>query len=167
MYNKGDLIIYSTHGICRIDNITEKNIAGTTRTYYILSPIENNQHLTISIPVDNNGMLMLSLVNENEAKDILQTFESDGLEWIDNANNRNQVFNKKINSGDRKDIASIANTLIRKQHELKQNEKTLYENDQKLLTKIKSILFKEISLALNISIDEVNEKIQNKMFQTS
>ncbi|MDQ6596090.1 CarD family transcriptional regulator [Bacillus salipaludis] len=42
MFNIGDLIIYSGHGICRVDDICEKTVSGITRTYYVLHPMENN-----------------------------------------------------------------------------------------------------------------------------
>ena len=36
MHEIGELIIYPGHGICRVDDIDEKNIAGETKTYYIV-----------------------------------------------------------------------------------------------------------------------------------
>ncbi|MEH7306801.1 CarD family transcriptional regulator [Neobacillus drentensis] len=51
MFNNGDLVIYSAHGICKIDDICEKTIAGMTKTYYELHPLDHNHQLTISVPV--------------------------------------------------------------------------------------------------------------------
>ena len=41
MYNIGDLIIYSSHGICRIDDICEKEYYGVAKNYYVLHPMED------------------------------------------------------------------------------------------------------------------------------
>jgi CarD family transcriptional regulator len=73
VYNIGDLIIYSAHGICKIDDICEKNISGSTRMYYVLHPVENSKHLSISIPVDNNKVIMLDMLKKEEAHEILES----------------------------------------------------------------------------------------------
>ena len=38
MYNIGDLMIYSAHGICRVDDICEKTISGITKCIIFYIP---------------------------------------------------------------------------------------------------------------------------------
>ncbi|WP_235824888.1 CarD family transcriptional regulator [Bacillus salipaludis] len=64
MFNIGDLIIYSGHGICRVDNICEKTVSGITRTYYVLHPMENNHQLIISTPVNDDKVVMLEIIHQ-------------------------------------------------------------------------------------------------------
>ena len=40
MFNVGDIIIHSAHGLCEIDDICEKTYGDTTRTYYVLHPLK-------------------------------------------------------------------------------------------------------------------------------
>ncbi|WP_161487140.1 CarD family transcriptional regulator [Neobacillus mesonae] len=42
MFSIGDVIIYSVHGLSRVDDICEKTIANVTRTYYALHPLEQS-----------------------------------------------------------------------------------------------------------------------------
>ena len=58
MFNVGDLIIYSSLGICRIVNICERTYNGKTRNYYEIQPVEDH-NLTIHNPVDNDKVVML------------------------------------------------------------------------------------------------------------
>nr|WP_243450124.1 CarD family transcriptional regulator [Neobacillus terrae] len=62
------MIIYSAHGICKIDDICEKTISGSTIMYYVLHPVENSKHLTISIPVKNDKVIMLDLLKKRKRK---------------------------------------------------------------------------------------------------
>ena len=39
MFNIGDVVIYSAHGISKIDNICEKPFSNVTKTYYELHPL--------------------------------------------------------------------------------------------------------------------------------
>lgn len=53
MFNIGDLIVYSGHGICCIDDICTKTYWDVAKDYRILHTVENGK-LTISVPVDND-----------------------------------------------------------------------------------------------------------------
>ena len=40
MFNIGDVVMYSAHGVSKIDNICEKTYSNVTKTYYELHPLE-------------------------------------------------------------------------------------------------------------------------------
>ncbi|WP_066072559.1 CarD family transcriptional regulator [Neobacillus soli] len=159
MFTIGDLIIYSAHGICRVDDICEKTVSGITRPYYVLHPMENNHQLTISTPVDNDKVVMLELIHQEEANEILKSFKYPGMEWVDNPNIRFKLYSDIISTGERKEIAIIVNTLMRKKIEAELHEKKLYEQDRKLLNTTQNILFKELALSLDTTFEEINELV--------
>ena len=43
MFNIGDMIIYSAHGVSKIDNICEKTFANVTRNYYEFASSRTNE----------------------------------------------------------------------------------------------------------------------------
>ncbi|MDR7238028.1 CarD family transcriptional regulator [Neobacillus drentensis] len=163
MFNIGDLIIYSGHGICRVDEICDKTYTGITRTYYVLHPIENNRDLTISTPVDNDKTLILKLINIEEAEKILESFHSPGINWIEKLHLRGQVYSDIVKSGNRMDIAKVANTLLRKKAEIEMAGRKFYEQDGRILNPIINILFKELAIALNCSPDAIMEKVKSML----
>lgn len=156
MFNIGDLIIYSTHGICQIDDICEKTYTDVTRTYYVLHPLEGNP-LTINIPVDNNKALT-ELILKDEAEDILESFKHPGAEWIEKSTQRPQVYLDMVKTGNRKEISQIVNTLMRKKMEADLHEKKFPYRDTKLLSSIQKILFKEMAISLNTSFEDICNK---------
>ncbi|WP_059171685.1 CarD family transcriptional regulator [Bacillus sp. FJAT-27445] len=158
MFNIGDVIVYSVHGLSRIDDICEKTVSNVTRTYYVLRPLEQ-PNLTISTPIDNDRAMMMEMVGREEAEDILQSFKKPGIKWIEDAKQRMTKYQSMVNGGNRKEIAKIVNTLIRKNFELKRKNKKLYEQDRKMLTNIQNILFKELSMSLNISAEKIDKDI--------
>jgi len=159
LFKKGDLMIYSTHGVCQIDDISDKTIAGETKSYYTLHPINNTQKLQISIPVDSDKVMMLTLLEATEAKSILESFRSPGVEWNPHPNNRNREFLNVVHSGNRQEIAQVINTLARRKAEADLLNKKLYEQDRKILENAKTILVKELSLALKQSETEIEQQI--------
>jgi len=165
MFNIGDLIVYSGQGICRVDDICDQTYAGVTRTYYVLHPLENSHHLTINTPIENDQTsLMMKLIGQEEAEKILESFNSEGIDWIEKPQLRNQVYKDILKTGNRMEIAKVANSLLRKKHLVEKERKKFPENDSNLLRHIENILFKELATALNTSFAAISEKI-NSMVQ--
>src|SRR5699024_4507569 len=161
MLQIGDLTIYQEHGICRVKDISEKTYSKSTKTYYVLQPINNDHELTFNIPVENYKNLLSKLMNKEEAEKVLQSFHSDGVEWIDKPQKRTNSYTKVLNSGDRMEVAKVANTLLLKKRELEEDDKNFANNDQKLLANIEEILSKEIAIALDTTIEEVKKKVNS------
>lgn len=163
MYQIGELVIYSSHGICRIEDICHKTILGETKEYYVLVPIDNKENLTIHAPVEQKENRMKRLLNKDEAIDILQSFHGEGIEWEENANVRYNVFNKIVQQGNRKEIAKVYHTLLKKKLELSKKEKSLHKRDEALLRQIQKILNKELSLALDLPLEEIEKRIDEQI----
>ncbi|SES31292.1 CarD family transcriptional regulator [Psychrobacillus sp. OK032] len=164
MFNVGDIIIYSAHGLCKIDDICEKTYGDNTRNYYVLHPLENSK-LIINIPVDSEQVVMQKVVERDEAEDILQSFQQPGIEWIENAKQRTKQYNSLVNTGDRKEIAKVANTLMRKKREANKNKEKMYDHDRVLLTSIQNTMFKELALSLNTTYGEISTYVKRMISQ--
>lgn len=111
MFNIGQLIIYSGQGICHIDNICEKTYLGVSKSYYVLHPIENCK-LTISTPVDNDKVIMLELIDRDEAEKIIESFKLPGMDWVEIVSERAKVYQEIIKRGNRREISKVLNTTF-------------------------------------------------------
>lgn len=158
MFNIGDVIIYSVHGLSKIDDICERTISNVTRKYYVLHPLEDT-NLTITTPIDNDKVVMLKIMDKEEAEEILHSFREPGTAWIEDIRLRPVKYKEIIKTGNRKEIAKIASTLMRKEIELKLKEKKLYDQDRKMLSSIQNILFKELAVSLDSSYERISEQI--------
>ncbi|MDU4695840.1 MAG: CarD family transcriptional regulator [Paenibacillus sp.] len=162
MFHEGDLIIYSVHGVCRIDEVCVKSLAGVSKSYYELHPL-SNETLKISTPVDNAAVLMQKLMGPEEAKTLIDSFQAPGIPWIDNNHERHHRYTAIVRTGNRKEIAEVARTLMRKKLWAEQNHKKLGNQDNQLLLGIQNILFKEMAIALNIPSEDVLHAVQEKV----
>ncbi|MFF2448489.1 hypothetical protein ACFVSW_15440 [Neobacillus sp. NPDC058068] len=81
------------------------------------------------------------------------------MKWVDNPNIRFRLYSDIINTGNRKEIATVVNTLIQKKIEADFHEKKVYEQDRKLLNNTQNILFKELAISLNTTFEEINEMV--------
>ena len=158
MFKKGDLVLYSSHGICKIDDICEKKFSNIKKNYYILHPI-NDKKISISIPVDNDKVSILELLTQEEAKIILESFKNEGVEWINIDRDRTETYNENIKKGNRTEIAKIVNTLMKEKASLESNGKKFHEKDKKMLLGIQNILFSELAFLLNTTSEEIEQKV--------
>lgn len=158
MFKKGDLILYSVHGICKVDDICEKTISHIKKQYYILHPI-NETNLSISTPVDNDKVAMLELLTKEEAQETLELFKNPGINWIEIDRERSEVYNEIIKQWNRREIVKIANTLMRTKIDLEKNGKKFHEKDKKMLLDIQSILFSELAFSLDTTSEEIAKTV--------
>jgi len=157
MFKIGDLIIYSTHGVCQIDDICDKTFNDSTAQYYVLHPVDEPK-LSISIRTDNEAVMMLEIIQEDEALKVLDVFKQPGTEWIDKNNQRNQFFAQIIKNGDRNEISSVINTLMRRKADAEKKGKKLSAQDSRFLSTQQKVLFTELSLSLSVPFDDVLDK---------
>lgn len=160
MFSIGDLIIYSAQGVCHIDDICEKTYEGVTRNYYIMHPM-NNSKLKISTPVDNDKVSMLELIDRRKAEELLESFKLPGIDWIELNSQRNQTYSEIVKRGNRLEISSIVNTLMRRKHKAEINKKSLNSKDNKLLTLVQNTLFTELAMSLDTTYEAINEKVNS------
>ena len=52
MFQKNDIVLYGTHSVCRIEDISELRFNKDPATYYILKPVYRKES-TIFVPVAN------------------------------------------------------------------------------------------------------------------
>ncbi|MFF3925493.1 CarD family transcriptional regulator [Paenibacillus lactis] len=162
MFETGHLVIYSVHGICQIDGIIEKEVLGTTRRYYELHPVSNVK-LKISTPVDNDSLLMVDLIDREEAEKVMLSFKSPGTGWIEKNTERAQTYSKLIRSGDREEIANIINALMRQKQKAESNNKKLNQQDQVMLASAQNVLFQEMAIALDTSYESILGKVNGML----
>ncbi|MFJ7731803.1 CarD family transcriptional regulator [Lysinibacillus sp. NPDC097231] len=162
MYNVGDVVIYSSHGLCSIEDICEQTFNDITKTYYVLKP-QNEPQLFIRIPVDNSQKRLRDIIKKEEALNILHSFTSPGVEWIEQSTHRLRFHLEIIKSGNRQKQANLLNTLLRKKLEYSATEKKFPNQEEKLLKSLQDTIFSEFSIALNKSSDEIYEYVLTQL----
>ena len=158
MFNIGDMIIYSAHGICYIDDICARQFHGEEKKFYVLHPLDNEK-LTISIPVDSTSVRMLELLHKDQAEEILDSFRVPGKSWNEITNERAQIFAETVKSGNRKEISKVVNTLMRKKLSCESTGKKLNDKDKQLLNHVQGVLFMELAIALGTTYEAISDRV--------
>lgn len=156
MFNINDTILYGSHGICKIEDITEQKFGKEKDLYYVLHPV-NNLSSTIYVPVNNDKLTakMRHILSEEEINDLITAMPDETTQWIENKSERSERFKSILLSGDRREIIKLIKTIYNHKEELKTIGKKLHASDEQFFREAEKILYDEFSLVLNIRYDQV------------
>lgn len=161
LFNIGDVVVYGSHGICKIDGIEPKQIGKETIDYYALKPVYNSSAV-IFIPVDSADLTskMLDILTVDAAKKLIK--EASGLPVItfDAENRKREQYNLILASNNREELASLIKTIRLERETRRAVGKKLNLIDEQTLRKSELLLFNELAFVLGVTTDEVNQMIK-------
>ncbi len=164
MFEVGNAIIYSTHGVCIISDITEMKFSGKKMNYYVLRPVYD-PNSTFYAPTDNAALLskMRLVLSKEEINNLIDQIIEEPLEWISDDEKRKEYCSSVIEKGDRRELLGIIGMLWRKQEELRQQKKHIHLTDEKFLKEAEKILHDEFSYVLEIERNSVPDYIVSRL----
>lgn len=162
MFSIGDTVFYEAHGVCTIVDIQQLTFSKQSRDYYVLAPVQN-ESLKLFHPVEQENSKLAAIVTKELAEEILETFEKSADTWNDRASERNQHYRTVMKSNDHIQIAQMVNTILRKETELKQENKKLHSQDDQILQRVLPNMYNELSVSLNMTPEDIKAKIEQRI----
>ncbi|WP_309610335.1 CarD family transcriptional regulator [Sphingomonas sp.] len=127
-FDVGDYVVYPKHGVGKVTEIQNTEIAGTSLDLYVLR--FEKERMTLRVPIgkaDAVGMRKLS--SDKTMKDALETLKGKPKVKRTMWSRRAQEYEAKINSGDLTSIAEVTRDLFRAddQPEQSYSERQIFE----------------------------------------
>lgn len=154
-FKVGDKAVYPAQGVAEVVSIEERDIAGNRQRFYVLRILDSDRK--IMVPVKNAETVGLrTVICEAEIREIFEilrerTVAYDNQTW----NRRYRGFMDKIKTGSIYDVAEVLRDLYR----LK-TEKSLSFGEKRMLKSARTLVVKEIAIALARTEDSVREEIE-------
>ena len=164
MLEPGQTVLYGTEGICTIEAIETLRIGGKRSKYYVLRPVYRTR-ATIYVPTDNELLCsrMRPVLSEPEIESLLQSAAGASISWIDDPNERKQVFAQILSGGDRMRVLHLIRMLYVRRRELQKNGKHLRIADEQTLRDAEKLLNDEFAHVLHIPQQDVPDYIRSRM----
>lgn len=155
MYKKGEYVVYK-HNVCKIKDIKENKLIGNT--YYVMTPIDDDS-LIINIPTENKmGFLRDIISTEDANKLIIQMPKINPIEDI-NEKNLEAKYKEMLNTGNYENLIKIIKTTYLRNENRINNKKKISEKDNTYFKLAEKYLYNELSISLNMSVEEVKNYI--------
>lgn len=137
----GQKVAYPNQGVCMIEDIEKKQIAGNEMKFYSLRVLSDNS--TIFVPMANAETVGLRpIIGNKQYKNLLSHLAEDFENVSDDWKVRSREFNDKLQSGDIFEAADVLKKLT-----YLSNEKKLSFREQSLLEKAKFLIVSELRSA--------------------
>lgn len=156
MFKKNDTVFYEHSGICTIKDITAKKIMDIERNYYVLQPINDNKSL-IYVPMDNETLVaqMKKALTRQEVEEIISQLKEQPDLWVEDRNQRKELFSGILHSGDCLQVATMLKTLYHHRLMLLERKKKLPATDENIYREAQKMLVESFSHILGIPSEQV------------
>lgn len=160
----GEIVIYNTHGVCKICDIIQKDFAGETKDYFVIKPI-NDSKSCLYLPADNELSLgkIRPILDKQGVLGIIDNIPNQSMEWIENDNERKRTFTDIVKEGNRNLLVSLIKVIHKQKGILKAKKKKLHACDEQFLKEAENLLFDEISYILELDKNDVINMLKDKL----
>lgn len=160
MYKKGEYIVHGRSGVCKVVDITKLELSGADKDqkYYVLIPMKTPES-KIFFPVDNDKIVTRPIMTKPQARKVLREIKNVKPVYIKNDRQREIFYKEAIASCDSMRIVEIIKTLHKRGDVRESQGKRMTYVDDRYLKEAKDILNNEMSLALDMEIDKVEDYI--------
>ncbi|MEE8574097.1 MAG: CarD family transcriptional regulator [Thermodesulfobacteriota bacterium] len=158
-FKKGDLVVYPAHGVGMIKAIENRDVLGTTHTFYVLKVLDSDA--TIMVPLDNAGIVGLrQVVKKSMVPKVYKILKDKDNYSVDTQtwNKRYREYTDKIRTGCVMEVAKVLRDLY-----ILKLGKELSFGERRMLDTAKNLLIKELSIAKNIKEEKVAAELDRIM----
>jgi CarD family transcriptional regulator len=164
MPSLGEIVIYNTHGVCKICEIIQKEFAGEIKDYFVIKPV-NDSKSCLYLPTDNEISLsrLRPILDKNDILEIINDIPNQIMDWIENDNERKRIFAEIVKEGSRKKLVALVKVIFKQKNILKTKKKKLHASDEQFLKEAENLLYDEISYVLKLDRQEVISMLKDKL----
>ena len=151
MYQVNDVVIYGTHGVCKIEELVVKRVSGTEKKYYVLKPLGNGG-ITLFAPVDNAAVLakIRRVLSKEEIRGLVAAASETELCWIAHEAERKEQFRSIIAGGDHKAMIQMIRLIWTQKQQREAEGKRLHVSDAHFMKEAEQLLYEEFQYVLEI-----------------
>lgn len=164
MFHGGELVVYGSHGVCRVAG-KEKQLVNRKRTeYFILHPLSNMES-RFMVPADNPTALakLKPVLPREEMEQLLNSEQVRADVWIGEENRRKQEYRGLINSGDRLAVLQMVHAIYRYRDTQLAVGRRLHLCDENFLRDAEKLMASEIGLVYELDQDQAKLYLREKL----
>lgn len=169
MFQPGELLVYGTTGVCRVEEITTPDItrADRGRRYYLLKPLY--QDGVIYAPVDSDKVPIRPVISREEAEALIDLIPSIRAEACRAPTLQvlAQHYQSAVRSHDCKELLELMMSIYAKQRQAEAQKRRLGMVDERYMKQAERLLYGELSAALNIPYEDVQPYIVRRVEESS
>ena len=164
MFCTDEVIIYGGYSICKIAEITQKELDGKMVDYYVLKPIFNPES-TVFVPANNEILKkkMHTVICKEAAYDLIKSMPQVEQIWIDNENKRKELYRNILAKRERTEVIGLIKALHIHQQQQAEKKRRLHIADERFLKEAEKTLCEELAFVLEMAPEDVPNLIRTQV----
>ena len=155
--------MYGQTGVCEVADVCEKEIIRNKKIlYYTLKPGLSSGSV-IYAPVENLKIPMRNIISKAQAENLINNIPEILKNSKPDDYENYEEYKSDIASLEPEKLVKITSKIWGKKKQVKALKKRLNAMDEKYMKIAEKLLFGELSVALNIPFDKINEYIEDKL----
>ena len=162
MYQIGDLVVYGSIGVCRVDGFSHPD-GGGSKLFYCLSPLY--QPGVIHTPVESEKVPLRSVMTAAAAEALLSQLTTIRVEIYKERTIQQlaQKYQSVLQTGDPLQLLSLSLSVQQKRIQAEAQNRRLGMVDERYGRQAERLLFGELAVALDMSIDDIPHLIFSRL----
>lgn len=153
MFSVGDRVVYPMHGAGVIRSIEEREILGSSQSYYVMHlPMGDMKVMIPLASADEVGLR--EVIDPDEVDKVLEVLRGQKTKMSSNWNRRYRANLEKIRTGNIYEVAEVVRNLT-----MRDQEKGLSTGERKMLESARGILLSELVLARGLDESTVEAEL--------
>ncbi len=165
VYKEGDLILYGSTGVCRVEKIREQVFptTGEKKLYYVLCPLYED--CVISVPVDSDKVFIRPIITKEEARQVIDRMAQVQPEVFHSRVTRelSEHYETLLNSHDCDSLVELTMSIYTKKQAMLAQKRKFGTVDERFLRRAEDLLFGELAAALEIPREQVQNYISARL----
>lgn len=164
MFQVGDRVVYSIHGVCDIKDSETQIVDKKQVTYLVLEPLgqPGSRYLVPTHNASAMGKLKKMLTRE-ELENLIHSDMVRKERWIQDEGVRKQTYRELIGSGNRQELMGMVHTLYLHQKAQADAGRKVHLCDDNFLRDAEKLLVSEISIVMDMDADPARQYIRQNL----
>ena len=161
---KGDLVVYGIHGVCRIVDVENCRVDRKKVEYFVLVP-QDQPNAKFYIPTQNPKAVakIRRILTKEEVEALFQSADIKNHVWIEEENRRREEYRRLIASADCSAIIPMLQGLyLHKRQQLAAGRK-FHMSDENFMKDAERLICSELACVLDIPKDKIGEYIRARL----
>ena len=165
MFQPGELVVYGSTGVCRVEKIVGLDQPGRDRNrrYYLLRPLW--QDGVIYAPVDSEKVPMRPVISREEAEALIDQMPAMEAAVCRGASAQAlaQQYQAAVRDGGHQALIEMMKAIHFKRGQAESKNRRLGMIDERYMKQAERMLYGELATALGIGFDEVEPYIASRI----
>ena len=164
MYQIGQLLVYGVHGVCRVLDEEQRTVDRKKVTYLVLEPV-GQEGAKFLVPTHNAAAMakLRPMLKREELEALLESPRIRGGVWIQDENRRKQLYRELIGSGDREQLLTMIQLILRHKEEQLAAGRKCHLCDDNFLRDAEKLIIGEISAVMEMDADRARAYLREKL----